>query len=191
MAIASGKMTFDEYLAYDDGTDTRYELVNEELVPMPPESRLNARIAMFLVLELAKYVPFRLICCKDTEVEVSGKFASARLPDVMVLSEALDQILGNNRGTITRDMPPPMLVVEVVSPGKDNENRDYRYKRSEYAAREIDEYWIVDFQQQQITVLQWVNGLYEEQVFQGNVSIVSRVLPSLELTTEQVMNAGQ
>jgi len=31
-------LTWDEYLAYDDGTDTRYELVAGELVEMPPES---------------------------------------------------------------------------------------------------------------------------------------------------------
>jgi Uma2 family endonuclease len=34
-------------------------------------------------------------------------------------------------------------VVEVVSPGKANEERDYCYKRSEYAAWGIAEYWIV------------------------------------------------
>ncbi|WP_367889252.1 Uma2 family endonuclease [Leptolyngbya iicbica] len=41
-------------------------------------------------------------------------------------------------------MPAPLLVVEVVSPGKVNEDRDYRYKRSEYATRGIGEYWIID-----------------------------------------------
>jgi Uma2 family endonuclease len=30
-------LTFDEYLAYEDGTDTCYELVDGELVAMPPE----------------------------------------------------------------------------------------------------------------------------------------------------------
>jgi Uma2 family endonuclease len=34
MSIATQKLTFKEYLAYDDGTDTRYELVDGELVPM-------------------------------------------------------------------------------------------------------------------------------------------------------------
>ncbi|WP_229642260.1 Uma2 family endonuclease [Waterburya agarophytonicola] len=28
--------------------------------------------------------------------------------------------------------------------GKVNQDRDYRYKRSEYAARGIAEYWIID-----------------------------------------------
>ena len=36
------------------------------------------------------------------------------------------------------DMPPPLLVVEVVSPNQ--KKRDYRYKRTEYAARGIAEY---------------------------------------------------
>lgn len=38
-------LTFEEYLAYDDGTDTRYELVDGELVEMPPETRKNNAIA--------------------------------------------------------------------------------------------------------------------------------------------------
>ncbi|NJL23339.1 MAG: Uma2 family endonuclease, partial [Leptolyngbyaceae cyanobacterium SM1_3_5] len=38
MTQATRKLTFEEYLAYDDGTDTRYELVDGVLVEMPTES---------------------------------------------------------------------------------------------------------------------------------------------------------
>ena len=34
MTVTTKKLTFAEYLKYDDGTDIRYELVNGELVPM-------------------------------------------------------------------------------------------------------------------------------------------------------------
>ncbi|MCG8361995.1 MAG: Uma2 family endonuclease, partial [Pseudanabaenales cyanobacterium] len=34
MAIATQRLTLDDYLNYDDGSDTTYELVNGELVPM-------------------------------------------------------------------------------------------------------------------------------------------------------------
>jgi len=51
-------------------------------------------------------------------------------------------------------------VVEVVSPGKVNEDRDYRYKRSEYAVRGIPEYWIIDSAKKQVTVLTWADGFY-------------------------------
>lgn len=57
MSIASSQMTLEEYLNYDERTDTRYELVNGKLVSMPPESRLNSQIAMFLVLELGDILP--------------------------------------------------------------------------------------------------------------------------------------
>ncbi|WP_019499332.1 Uma2 family endonuclease [Pseudanabaena sp. PCC 6802] len=184
------KLTFEEYLAYDDGTDTRYELVNGELVAMPPESRLNARIAMFLISVFLKFVPFRLLCCKDTEIEVNGRFAQTRLPDIMILSEELDEVLGDARSTITRDMPPPRLVVEVVSPGQESIDRDYRYKRSEYAARGIDEYWIVDPGQQMVTVLTLVSGLYEAQEFRGGDRLSSPTFPELELTAAQIIGAG-
>jgi Uma2 family endonuclease len=83
------------------------------------------------------------------------------------------------------DMPPPLLVVEVVSPHQ--ENRDYRYKRSEYATRGIAEYWIVDPIQQRVTVLEWVEGLYEEVVYTGESAITSPVLGVLELTASQLL----
>ena len=41
------RLTFEEYLAYDDGTDTRYELVNGVLVATGAESPLNLDIAFF------------------------------------------------------------------------------------------------------------------------------------------------
>jgi Uma2 family endonuclease len=189
MTLATKKLTFEEYLAYDDGTDTRYELVNGELAVMPPESRLNARIAMFLISEFLKFVPFRLICCKDTEIEISGRFAQTRLPDIMILSEELDAILGDARSTITRDMPPPRLVVEVVSPGQESSDRDYRYKRSEYASRGINEYWIVDPMQQMVTVLTLVSGLYEVQEFRGGDRLSSAMFPELMLTAAQILSA--
>lgn len=187
MTIAVQTMTLAEYLNYDDGTDTRYELVNGELVVMPPESDLNQRIAMFLLVYFSQQgIPsYRLRI--GAEIVVSGSRATTRLPDLIILSEELATALeGASRSTITIDMPPPLLVVEVVSPGKENADRDYRYKRSEYAARGIAEYWIVDQVQGRVTVLEWVEGLYEEKVFQGE-AIVSGLLGVLQLTTEQVL----
>ncbi|GAB1543792.1 hypothetical protein NUACC21_64680 [Scytonema sp. NUACC21] len=83
------------------------------------------------------------------------------------------------------------LVVEVVSPGKINEDRDYRYKRSEYAARGILEYWIIDPQKSQIVVLTLVDGFYEETTFRGSTMIQSQVFSGLEVSAEQVLKAGQ
>jgi Uma2 family endonuclease len=83
-------------------------------------------------------------------------------------------------------MPPPALVIEVVSPGVNNRLRDYRHKRTEYAARCIPEYWIVDPQEQQITVCQWVEGAYEDRVLRGHDRIPSAIVPAFPLTVEQI-----
>jgi Uma2 family endonuclease len=188
MTATTKPMTLEEYLNYDDGTDTRYELVNGELVVMPTESDLNDRIASFLFAYFLQLgIPYYRLSMK-AQIAVSGTRASARQPDLMVLSqETATALNGVNQRLITHDMPPPLLVVEVVSPNQ--ENRDYRHKRTEYAGRHIPEYWIVDPIAQKVTILEWVDGLYEEQVYQGEAVIASHLFSSLNLTAAQVLEA--
>ena len=204
MTTATTRLTLDEYLAYDDGTDNRYELVDGKLILMPPETDRNNLIALYLLAEFLKLVPIQLIRHKDTEIVVTGNRTRVRLPDLMILTEELLAAIGGRRATITSDMPSPALVVEVVSPGKVNEDRDYRYKRSEYAARRatprrrktqgtargkgIIEYWIVDPQREKVTVLSLVDGLYEETVFEGSQAIISTVLPNFHVSAAKVLN---
>lgn len=74
-------------------------------------------------------------------------------------------------------MPPPLLVLEVVSPGKRNRDRDYRFKRSEYAARGIAHYWIIDPQEQEFICLELKDGLYEELVSDRSPTEMSLTSP--------------
>ncbi|HBE17943.1 MAG TPA: hypothetical protein DEG17_03805 [Cyanobacteria bacterium UBA11149] len=191
MVIATNRiMTLEEYLNYDDGTDTRYELVNGELVEMPSESDLNNAIAIFLLFAFGQFVPPRLLR-RGTEIVVTGFRSTTRIPDLIVLTEELATTLSSRtRSIIMPDMPPPALVVEIVSPGTENEQRDYRYKRSEYAARGIAEYWLVDPQRAVVIVLTLVAGFYEEAMFQGSDSLVSSVFPNLQLTATQILLAS-
>lgn len=190
MAVAAKPMTLEDYLNYDDGTDTRYELVNGVLVEMPPESDLNNQIASFLFASFLQLgIPYYQVRIK-AQIAVSGARATAREPDLVVFSaETASALAGSSQCLIIHDMPPPLLVVEVVSPQQ--ENQDYRYKRTEYAGRCIPEYWIVDPPAQKVTVLEWVEGLYEEQVFVGDQQIASPQLASLQLTAAQVLAAGR
>jgi Uma2 family endonuclease len=54
------------------------------------------------------------------------------------------------------------LVMEVVSEGPDNRERDYVEKRSDYAAAGIAEYWIVDPQPKTITILSLDGNVYRD-----------------------------
>ncbi|MEN9871117.1 MAG: hypothetical protein RLZZ171_2105 [Cyanobacteriota bacterium] len=191
MTAATKLLTLKAYLARENTAEKHYELVSGNLIEMPPESPQNAEIAIKLLLIFAQFISPRLLRCKDTEIVVSGTRATVRLPDLMVLTENLaDDLYNNQRSTINIDMLPPALVVEVVSPEKANRDRDYRYKRSEYAARGIAEYWIVDPQENKVTVLLLDNGLYQENVYQDDDLINSQLLTQLQLTASQVFNAS-
>jgi Uma2 family endonuclease len=180
-------LTLEEYLSYDDGTDTRYELVDGELVEMSPEPDQDNDIARKLLFELAKHFPATLLAYKDTEIEVTGRRARCRLPDLLVHTpESKAALAGHRRATITQDMPPSALVIKVVSPGQTNRDRDYRYKRTEYAAREIVEYWIVDPETRQVTVCRWDNGQYEDTQYEGAAQISSTVVCDFALTPAEM-----
>lgn len=45
--------------------------------------------------------------------------------------------------------------------------------------------------QERVTVLQWVDGLYEETIFVGADRLVSQILPNLNLMVTDVLQAGQ
>ncbi|PSB11372.1 hypothetical protein C7B76_23335 [filamentous cyanobacterium CCP2] len=190
-STSSKFMTMEDYLNYDDGTDTRYELVDGELVEMPVESQVNLSIVKYLLFEFAKHLPIALLATM-TEVEVSGKRAKSRVPDLMIHSEESHTALsGGKRAILLRDMPPPALVIEVVSPGQGNRDHDYRFKRTEYAACGIAEYWIIDPEVQQVTVCLCVNGQYEDTVYQGDTPIASTVIPDFALSAAQILAFGQ
>ncbi|MEG5058777.1 Uma2 family endonuclease [Microcoleus sp. A2-C5] len=185
------KLTFEEYLTYEDDTDNRYELIDGELVILPPESEPNNAIVSYLFLVLVNSgIPWRCIKTHMCEIQVpilrEGDAAN-RYPDLVILRPE-HILLTASRLTITLDMPPPQLVVEVVSPGRVGRDRDYITKRSQYAARNIPEYWIADPQEQMIIVLRLESGEYVEVgVFQGEQTLVSPTFPQLNLTARQVL----
>jgi len=192
MTYTPVKLTFEQYLEHDDGTDNRYELLNGELVKVPPESEPNSWLTTWLRDELVQLIKRRLIKTHDCELQVPGN-PQNRYPDLVVLREEhLAQT--RKRQTITLNMAPPQLVVELVSPYRnqndENYQRDYVDKRLQYEKRDIPEYWIVDPQAQVVMVLMLVNGSYQATKFVGNQQIISRIFPQLKLTAAQILEAN-
>ncbi|MFB2898288.1 Uma2 family endonuclease [Aerosakkonemataceae cyanobacterium BLCC-F50] len=184
--VAEKLFTFEEYLAYDDGTDNRYELVDGRLELINTPTFRHLLIAKFVdeVFHTEiKRLGLPWVCFKGAGIRTGWR--KSRLSDLYIVPvEQVREFL--DRSAITEI--PPLLAVEVVSP--ESVSRDYRFKRSEYAALEIPEYWIVDPMKSKVTVLLWEEGLYEETVFTDNQNIVSRTFPELVLTVEQVLAAG-
>lgn len=173
--------SFDEYLAYDDGTDQLYELFNGELIEVPPESGINVEIATFLLLQFALLLSHRRVRGHGLELEVRGE-PKNRYPDLTIIREEHVTLLAQ-RNTIRLTMPPPLLVVEVVNPGELQWHRDYVAKRMQYQDVGIPEYWIVSPQAQTVLVLALAETTFTEVgTFSHEELVRSPQFPNLSLT---------
>ncbi len=184
------RLTLEEYIGYDDGTDTRYELVDGVLIAMGAENPINNTIAMFLISRFLQLgIPFYRLA-NGHQVAVSSDQASARQPDLVVHSEGSAAAILSGGTLLLADMPPPLLVVEVVSHSdsdKKSRDRDYVEKRAEYAQRGIPEYWIIDPIAAVVLILTLHNGTYQQQQFTADATVVSPAFPPLNLTANQML----
>jgi Uma2 family endonuclease len=185
MTSTSVKLTFEEYLTYDDGTDKRYEYSDGMLLEMPPATGLHEAIITFLVIRFFLAIQESGLPLQarpsGTEVQVPNQ---CRRPDVVIITNEQAAQIANTTAILS--VAPP-LVVEVVSP--ESVDRDYNRKVSEYAAAGIPEYWIVDPLEGRVLVLLLTNGRYETTEFQNAQQIVSPTLSGLQLTAAQVLAA--
>ena len=183
VTIALKSYSFEEYCHYNDNTDNRYELVDAHLKMMSPPSFRHLLIADKLKEILNQEIKRQqksLICLSELVVRTGWK--KSRIVDLAVISRS--QVIDSLEQTAICEIPS-LLVIEIVSP--DSIQRDYRYKRSEYAAVGISEYWIVDPLEQKMTVLIFNEGLYDEQVFLGETAIASNQFPELKITVNEIL----
>lgn len=179
--------TFAEYLQYEDNSEELYELFNGELVEMPPESGFNYQIANRLFFVFALMLGTDRVRGHGLELETRGE-PKNRYPDLTIIREEHIQLL-SKRNTILLTMPSPLLVIEVVSPGEIQKERDYIAKRSQYQDCEIPEYWIVDPQTQTILVLELQGNIYTTiGTFSNNDLVKSPLFSQLNLKVSEVFN---
>jgi Uma2 family endonuclease len=173
----------------------RFQLIDGELVELPPESEPNDFVAdnLQFYLAMANLLPRRLVKPHTCEVQVPvlhPKDPANHFPDLVILREE-HLALTQRRLTITLDMPPPRLIAELVSPGKTNRDRDTIPKRSQYAALGVPEYWLIDPEGKTVTVLTLGAEDYQTiGTFSGSESIQSQELPGLSLPIEQLFEGG-
>lgn len=97
------------------------------------------------------------------------------IPDVVWASNERLAVLLDEAGHLTG---APELVVEVLSPGAENERRDREAKLKLYASRGVQEYWIADWRLQQVEVYRRENATLKlVATLLTNDEINSPVLP--------------
>lgn len=182
------KLTFEEYLTHNDGTDQRYEFVQGELVEMPPATGKHEAIitlllvCLFLEIKRQQY-PYH---ARPNGIEFFTGTRTRR-PDVSVISEEQKVKIEQTSAIL---YTPPLLAIEVISP--DYRDVDIKDKLVEYQSLGIPEYWTVDWNclSPNVTVrILSIEGFYTEKVFTGLDKITSPMFPELELTVVDLLDA--
>ncbi len=81
----------------------------------------------------------------------------------------------------------PELVVEILSPGRENEERDRLDKRYLYSRFEAQEYWIIDPERRQLEIYRLTGSTLElAATHAGGSEVTSSVLPGLRFAAEEI-----
>jgi Uma2 family endonuclease len=135
-----------DYLALSGNRLVEFTDGYVEVLPVPTTS--HQKILAFLFTALSAFVtPRRLGTALFSGIRVRLRKGKYREPDIVFMSaEHEDRVR-------EKFWEGADLVMEVVSAGADDRERDLEEKPADYARARIPEYWIIDPHERQITVL--------------------------------------
>ena len=180
--VTALKLTIDQLEALPDDNN-RYELIDGELIvskaPGIPHQislgRLFYRLTTYLVNN-----PIGLLIYGPGVVfdDYNGV-----IPDMVFVSAERQNII-TERGLIDA----PDLIVEVVSPGENNSERDRQLKRQLYSRRGVREYWVVDPQLRTIEVYRLhENVLVLEVTLRGSDALTSPMFRGFSCAVSEIL----
>ncbi|ALF54161.1 hypothetical protein ACX27_17075 [Nostoc piscinale CENA21] len=196
-------VTFAEFIDHlRENSGVRYELHNGSIVEMAQPVGDHEEVKGFLTIKLSAAIdrlalPYLIpnqVIVRPLEKD-SGYF-----PDVLVLNRTnlANEPLWKKESVVGLGASIP-LVIEVVST---NWRDDYYLKYADYEEMGIPEYWIIDYaalggrnfignpKQPTISVCNLVEGEYQVSKFRGDDRIISQTFPDLNLTPNQIFQAG-
>jgi Uma2 family endonuclease len=178
-----GLWTEEQYFKLTDQTNHLIEFTDGiiEVLPMPTDKH-QVILALLYELLLAAIRPLGgKVLFAPLRVRIrEGKH---REPDILLVRDANDP-RRQNAYWLGAD-----LVVEIVSP--DDRERDTKVKRADYAEAGIPEYWIVNPDDETITVLTLSDDAYREHgVFGRGSSATSVVLQGFTVDVDAVLDAS-
>ena len=179
-----GDWSEEAYLALDTNHLIEFTDGRLEFLPMP--DLYHQVIVKWLFLQLHDFVETRRLgqaYFAPLRVRLGkGKY---REPDVVFLRP--ERVKHARRPTEGAD-----LVMEVVSEGTENRERDLVKKRADYARAGIAEYWIIDPERQRVTVLTLDGNDYRVHgEFGRGDTATSLLLPEFTVPVEEAFAAAE
>jgi Uma2 family endonuclease len=181
-----GTWSEEEYLGLTDGTNRRIEFVDGRLEFLPMPTELHQALVAVLYHALLNFVTkadLGVVPYAPLRLRVARR--RFREPDVLFLRKENSHLRSN------RFWKGADLVMEVVSGDPKDRRRDYKDKLRDYAKANIAEYWIVDFDQQQVTVHMLAGKGYTiHGEFGRTQQASSALLPGFVVDVSELFAAG-
>jgi Uma2 family endonuclease len=153
----------------------RYELINGVLVVSPTPSRKertpNDRLGQWLWNYRDQHPQGSSLDSTVPEEEIQTKENRRRM----------DRAIWAGLGRLPEQGEAPTIVVEFVSQGKVNQDRDYVAKRAEYREIGVKAYWVVDRFRRSLTVYAFGGEKDEEHLIPEGQKYAPPQLPGFEL----------
>jgi Uma2 family endonuclease len=161
MEQAKKLMTVDEFLVWDDGTDTRYELADGVVTAMTPPANPHGRLVARTVVAIDPRLPNGCVVQVEAGVRISEQtFWQA---DVAVTCQPDSD----------REINQPALIIEILSPS--TRAHDLGRKLNDYKSlSSMREIWLIDSERRWVQV--WVNDA-RGWIGQDHVGAASLVSP--------------
>jgi Uma2 family endonuclease len=191
VAIVNQLLTFESFLAWDDGSDRVFELVKGVAVPLSEPNARHEDVVDGLCRLIADYCQAQnldYIARQNKQVRLKslpGSPESSRKADIVLFDKTEWAKMRRSSASAAAYVAPP-LVIEVVST---NWGDDYRIKLNEYEILGVLEYWMVDYAPKQptVTVNRLIDGEYQARQFQGEDAIVSPTFPQIQITIGDIL----
>jgi Uma2 family endonuclease len=180
--IIQGLWTVEQYLRLTNSSRLLLEFTDGMLEVLPVPTDRHQAILQFLLFVLHTFLQPQGGVVRVAPLRLQLREGKFREPDLLVLRDKSDPRRQNDywRGAD--------LVVEIVSP--DNPERDTVVKRADYAEAGIPEYWIVQLDEETVTVLRFADGAYVPHgVFRRGDTLTSALLPEFTLAVTPIFDA--
>jgi Uma2 family endonuclease len=164
--------------------NNRYELIGGELFVSRAPGIPHQRVLLNLEVALSNYLSQNPIGILVPGAGLILSDYDAVIPDLaFVRNERWDEVVTGEKFTRAVD-----LVIEIISPGKENRERDLTVKRQLYAKYGVNEYWIVDSENSSVFIFRLrEQTLLEIAVVSGD-DVTSPLLPGFQLKVEAIFN---
>lgn len=102
----------------------------------------------------------------------------------------VDRAIWVGLGRLPNDYESPTIAVEFVSEGQRNRDRDYEFKRNEYRAIGVREYWIIDRFAHITTVYEFEGDETTKRVLSSEEALESALLPGFTLPLSRLFEVA-